>query len=406
MFTFIQLLTHRYLIASVHQQRLNYMVYFAIIGIAVSSFALALVLVIMSGFEKATHAKLKSIHPDLIMHAPDNQSLLVEDIQKVFATEFPQIEACSPFEERPALILQKEGSLPLIIMLKGIDPVQEEKVSHLNTKIVYPISKSLETLINGNHILIGARLAAQLKVKRGDELTLWHPDYTDESKHITLHSTEARIGGIFRTGIEEYDTNCIFCTLPFLMECYPDAEVSHLSIRTATTPSPTLITALKKRFEVEVMSWQEMYSAIVAALLLEKYASFLVLCLLALVAAIMVMSLLFMFMENKKRDIAILRAMGASIGSIQLVFGWIAGILIISGSFIGLTCAYVVGYALKYWIKIRLPDAYLVSYLPIDLQLPYFFIVFGTIILISSCVLLLPLLQIRSINIVDQLRID
>jgi len=382
------------------------MVYFAVVGIGVSSFALALVLAIMSGFEKATHAKLKSIHPDLIMFAPNNQPLMVDEIQKILAEEFPQVDAASPFEERPALILQENESLPLIVMLKGVDPAKEECVSNLSSKLLQPVGAPLEQIIKNEQLLIGHGLALQLKIERGDTITLWHPEYNHSTQQITLHSTQATVGGIFRTGIEEYDTNCILCTLHFLLQCYPDAEVSRLSICTNNEPTRPLIDALKERFELSVISWQELYSAIVSALLLEKYASFLVLCLLALVAAIMVMSLLFMFMENKKKDIAILRSMGASIGSIQAIFAWIATILIITGTTLGLASAYTVGYILKYWVKIRLPDAYLVSYVPVDLSLSYFCIVFFTILIISGIVLLLPLLQIRSIKIVDQLRID
>jgi lipoprotein-releasing system permease protein len=380
------------------------------LSIFISSFSLALVMAIMNGFEKATHEKMQGIHAQIIMRAY-GEELAVPSIDKVIAAEFPDVLATSPTGLRQAII-QPETSddVTNMIMIKAVDPERESHVTNFNTKISSGIEKenNLSSLIHGNQIIIGTTLAKNLELKIGDTVNiLFTNDTQARSRKITLGETKAVVAGIFSTGIDEFDASLALCALPFFNTVFPDTGITQMNVKLKPgTHEDSLIRKLKNRLKLEVYSWKELYTPLVAALKLEKYAMFLVLALLTLVASMNIISLLFMQITQKRGDIAVLKSMGMDDGSISTIFLMMGMSISFVASMCGLLAACIASWLLETYPFISLPDAYYVSHLPARMEWHLLIIVFLVIMLISFISTWFPARRTRHINISNVLRFE
>lgn len=386
------------------------MIIICFVGILIGSFALALVTAIMNGFEKATHEKIQGVHAQLIMRA-HNQTLDNDAISKVLSDEFPAIASFSPTSLGQAII-QSEGSddVSNIIMLKAIDPEKESDTTNFSTTLVAAIHNqaTLKTLIKNNDIVLGKAMADQLSIAVGDMITiLYTPDQESRSRRITLLEKQARVVGFFATGIEEFDSALALCSFDFFDTLFPDHGVTQFNLKLANTASEEdTIKQLQQRFHLSVISWKELYPALVAALKLEKYAMFIILALITLVASMNMISLLFMQIIKKRGDIAILKAFGASDPSITHIFVIMGFLLSISATTIGLLAAMIVSWLITRFSLISLPDAYYVTHLPAVLDWHIVMLIFIVVIGISMITTWIPARGTRTIAITQVLRFD
>ncbi|BDC34490.1 ABC transporter permease [Candidatus Dependentiae bacterium Noda2021] len=348
------LMAQRYLLGIKQEKNISTMIKICFWALFIGSFALALVLSIMQGFERATHEKLRGIHAPIAMHA-GGQSLDSAAVGSILDKEFKEVSAWSPSAIKQIIIQNAEpGQTSHVVLLRGIDPQMEESVSNIATTFRKPLDDWKKSL-GANMIAIGHKLAKDLGVEVGNTVTmLYSPEDSYDTKKINLESMQATIGGIFNTGIEEMDNGLALSNLTLFSTLFPEEGITQISIKPASHHhEKELIHNLKERFEsLTVYSWKDLYPALVSALKLEKYAMFFVLSLMILVASMNIISLLFMQITQKRGDIAILKAMGASteqIRSIFLLFGMLISFL---ASVMGLLGAFIIGYLVKYYIHI------------------------------------------------------
>jgi len=151
---------------------------------------------------------------------------------------------------------------------------------------------------------------------------------------------------------------------------------------------------------------EQLYPALLEALKLEKYAMFLILALITLVASMSIISLLFMQITQKRADIAILKSMGLSAGNISKIFLYVGITIAFFGSAIGLGLAFVAGWLLEKYPFIQLPDAYYVSHLPAKMEWPIFIAVFAIVMILSFLSTWIPARRTKKINISRILRFE
>ena len=402
------LLSWRYLWASRKESTLSTMVMICFFGIAIGTFALALILAIMNGFEKVTHEKLRGIHTDLIMRMAGTQ-LEEEKIGKVLANEFPEIEAWSPSSIKQ-LIIQTPNSddVSNVVIIKGIAPAQEQKISSLAQKIVLPLQKNLTQIVQGKNIMIGKKLAATLGVTVGSPVSLLYMrSQKAKGRKVTLDTKDAIIGGIFDTGIEEFDSNLALASLEFLQQLYPDLGVAQINMKLKKgVDEEKIMSDLAHRFKLDVFSWKDLYPALVSALKLEKYAMFLMLALITLVASTNVISLLFMQIVQKRADIALLKSMGAPDTIIKNIFIRIGMMITVCATSAGLIAAFIAGLILEKYPFITLPDTYYVTHLPAKMEPGHFILVFCVVMAISFLSIWIPARRAGKINIAHVLRFE
>lgn len=403
------LLGWRYLIGARYEKNISLMIIICFCGIFIGTLALALVASIMNGFEKVTHQKLQGIHSQLIMrsYGHDLNANAIENVLKTI----PEVSGYSPATFKQIIIQNPDSDdITNAVLLKGIDPELEQNTSILATKIKEHngLDATLPTLIHGNHIAIGIKLAQNLGLHVGDQIDLLYISQEKiKSRKITLDKEPAIIGALFSTGIEEFDTGLVIASLDFVKKLYPEAGVTQFNLQLMPGANEAqTIEQLKNRFKLDVFSWKDLYPALVSALKLEKYAMFFILALIALVASMSIVSLIFMQIIQKRPDIAILQSMGMATPHIINLF-MIMGIgLAASAAAAGLCAAYLIGLALERYPFITLPDTYYVSQLPIAMEWNIFLAIFLLVVLMALIATWLPSRSIKNMKPADVLRFE
>ena len=320
--------------------------------------------------------------------------------------------------------------------------IQNSIGNQITQKIITPTTSAFATLVSENKLLIGHKTARERGLTVSDSLTLLIPEPGGKKK-INLQKKRFEVGGIFNVGLEEYDSNFAFTSLENLNELFDEQGVEQITLKlkdaqsqrprlehiqqllslewwteTATwlksrvlhtflpdTHEQKTITRLKERFpKLQINTWKDLYASLASSLKLEKYVSFFVLALITLVACMNMISLLFMHIEQKRPDVAILKAMGMPLTRIRSIFMRVGLSITLSASLLGLGLAALTGYLLQAYPFIQLPDVYFVSHLPARMDIEIFVVVFLATMLLGFLATWLPAQRATKINVTQVLR--
>ncbi len=408
------LLSYKYLKFKHKDRNISLMVKVCFLGIFIGTFSLMLTLIVMNGFEKTIHEKMQGINSQIIIYSPGKQ-LDYESIKTVLQKEFPNdIQAISGSSIRQVII--DKNKRQSVLFIKGIDPENEGKVTNIGKKIVEPVEGHLEGLLTQNQIIIGTKTAHNFNLKVGDQIDLMIPEPTSK-KRIYLKKKKAIVSGIFKVGLEEYDNNFAFCSLDFLQKVFKEQKgVDQISLKLKEKKEfkflpfqddyeTKIIQKLRYRLPMlTVASWKDLYPELVSSLQLEKYVMFVIVVLITLVACMTMVSLLFMYIQQKRRDIAILKSMGLASKKIHSIFLRIGLRITFMATVCGLTLAAIVGFFLERYPFIKIPNVYYISYLPARMDFEIFVVVFLATMLLGFLATWIPARRTRKINIAQVLR--
>jgi lipoprotein-releasing system permease protein len=185
---------------------------------------------------------------------------------------------------------------------------------------------------SGQGIVVGSRLAEQLSVRAGDNITLVAPRGAVTPMGTTPRIKTYKVAAVFQIGMSEYDAAFVFMPLPEAQAYFNrNGDVTAIEVY---TDDPDQIEHFRKLVgdaaarPIYMIDWRERNATFFNALEVERNVMFLILTLIVLVAALNIISGLIMLVKDKSSDIAILRTIGASQGAIMRVF-------LITGSAIG-----------------------------------------------------------------------
>ncbi|HBS48137.1 TPA: hypothetical protein DEO28_03575 [Candidatus Dependentiae bacterium] len=421
----------RYIRFKKKDKNISIMMKICFLGILIGSFALMMTLIITNGFEKAIHEKIQGISAQVIINYPANK-LDPASLRQMFAKDFSsQVEDCSGGSDRQIILNHDKNQT--LILLKGVEPAHEQNVTNISSKIISHY-KNLEGLLKENQIIIGEKIASAFKLKVGDTVSALVPQEGTKTK-IYLKKVNIIIAGIFKVGLEEYDSGCAFCNLKFLNELFEEQGADQVSLKLKEENKSFLFSSLftlkfyknffanlfsyksqtdlilekiKKRLPgFNVQTWQDLYPALVSSLKLEKYGMSLLLALIVLVASMNMISLLFILIQQKRRDIAIFKTMGMNNKKIQNIFLAIGMTITFLGTSLGLFFAGIAGYLLEKYPIFKLPDdVYYVSHLPARMDIEIFIVVFVCTILLGFLATWIPAKRTKFIKITEVLRME
>lgn len=374
-------------------------------SIVIATAALTLVAAIMNGFERATQAKLQGIHSDLTINAYD-KAIDYQKLKTVLTTEYADtVKASSPSSMTHIMVQSPRSDALSICLLKAVDPVEEQAISSLQSLIVRSYNNENPWDLLAKHmIFIGSSLAEQLQVGVGDKLVLYYPSGGTLSRKVSLEERAARIGALFKTGINDFDEHVIVSNFKVARTIFA-APISQVSIAlTDRRHEQTVITSLKKRLSLDVLSWKDLYPSLVSALVLEKYAMLFILFLVTLIASLNIISLLFMYVTQKRTDIAVLKAMGMSDSALMAIFVILSACIALSATLCGVLFASLVTALLNAVPFIQLPDTYFASHLPAALDVRIVLAITLLALVVSVVAAFIPARKIRSMVISRVLR--
>jgi lipoprotein-releasing system permease protein len=350
--------------------------YISIAGIVIGVAALIIVLSVMNGFEDQVRSRF--LGADAHIHV---QTLNDKGI-KQFGALSDQIQGIhhvvhtAPFIEEKALIKSKASQNGILV--RGIDPIQADSVLDIRKSIIYgqmdfknaPVSQG--ELRPG--VIIGFELSKRLQVVVGDEISLislaGYRKYGDIPRIRTF-----RVAGYFETGLFEFDDRVVYISLESAQDLFERGDrVDGLWVKADRYEHADKVAARiqdKIGYPYQVVSWREMNPNLFAWMQIEKWAAFIVLCLIILVAAFNIVSTLIMTTLEKTRDIGILKTMGASNPDIRRIFTYQGAIVGIAGTLIGMIIGLAFCWAQLEYKFFALPeDVYIISWLPISIRWP------------------------------------
>lgn len=395
-------LAQQYLFTKHHDATIKLMIKICLAGIFIATCSLALVISIMNGFEQATYKKMQSIYPDIIIQAHD----MPIDLAKLQNPDCGPIHTAEQKYAQALLSSPYQSTMPNMLMLRAIVPQQESLVSNLESKIIEPCAGKLHELIQNNNIILGAKLAESLDLQIGDQAYILCCKDHSYNLCMKFKPTTVEIAGIFKTGIDDLDNNLALCHQTLFDQIFPHQPIDQIHIHLDNiAQEQQYLLFLKEQLHYDAYSWKELYPTLLAALKLEKWAMVLILGLIILVASMNIMSLINMYITQKKRDIAILLCLGMKQQEIKKIFTTMSVIIASIASCCGLIMAWIIGWFLKNYFCIKLPDnVYDTNYLPVQLELHIFCAIFILTIIISVIASLLATHSVQKINIVTTLK--
>jgi lipoprotein-releasing system permease protein len=347
----------------------------SMLGIGLGVAALIIVLSVMNGFQKEVRDRMLSVVSHVEVYGPGGGPL--PDVQRTLAEvrKNAEVIGAAPFIGTQSLLARGDDMRGT--MVRGIDPKLEPQVSDFGAAS----QETLDKLVPGKFgIVLGAELARNLGVREGDAVTLIAPGGQVTPAGVVPRLKQMTVVGTFDSGHFEYDSGLVLINLVdaeriFRLEAPTGVRLKLKDLNRAREVSAQLSTQLSGDFLIR--DWTQQNRTWFAAVQVEKRMMFIILTLIVAVAAFNLVSTLVMTVTDKRADIAILRTLGASPGSIMGIFvvqGATVGIVgTLGGLLFGLAVALnidVIVPALEHLLHASfLPkDVYLISRMPSDPQ--------------------------------------
>jgi len=345
-------------------------------GIALGVAALIVVLSVMNGFQKELRARILGIASHIQITGPDDK---LRDWQSVAerARANPQVLAAAPYVNGQAMLAY--GADVRGALVRGIDSALEQEVADVGEHMV---AGRLDALRPGEFgIVLGAELARALRAFPGDRVTLIAPQGLVTPAGLIPRLKSFRVVGVFQIGMFEYDSGLALINLADAQRLYQFGDtVSGVRLKLADLfQSREVARELYRSIggDIAISDWTRSHANFFRAVEIEKRVMFIILTLIIGVAAFNVVATLVMVVTDKQADIAILRTLGATPGSVMRIFlvqGIVIGLLgtalgVIGGILLALNVGTVVPFMERLLnVHVLDPSVYYISELPSDLQ--------------------------------------
>ena len=308
----------RYLRARRQEGFISVIAWFSLLGIALGVATLIIVMAVMNGFRQELMTRILGINGHLSVYGQASQmsdfDAIAERIRKV-----PGVRGVTPLVEGQVMVTAKGVAQGAVV--RGLRPADLAGRAIIAGNIK---AGTLDDFKGNNAIVVGARLATKLGLGIGDRMTLISP-----MGNVTAFGTIPRmraykIVATFQIGMYEYDSSFIFMPLPAAQIYFKSpGRVTNLEV---FVENPDKVTGIGKRIRetlsgaVRIHDWQQANASFFNAIQVERNVMFLILTLIIVVAAFNIISSMIMLVNDKSKDIAILRTMGVTRGQIMRIF--------------------------------------------------------------------------------------
>ena len=374
--SFETLIALRYVRAKRQESFISFISLVSVIGIALGVAALIIVLSVMNGFQKEIRTKMLGVASHLEASGVNGQLADWGSVQKALAGD-PRVVATAPFVNAQGL-LSSAGSVRGAL-IRGIDPAQEPGVVDVGEHMV--VGKLTDLKPGGFGIVMGVEMARALGVSVGDKVNLITPEGQFTPAGMLPRLKTFTVAGLFKVGMFEYDSGFAMIDLSDAQRLFRlGGNVSGVRVKlTELMQAPQVKHDLYARVpdSVVLTDWTDMNASYFRAVQIEKRMMTIILTLIVAVAAFNLVSTLVMVVTDKRADIAILRTLGASPGSIMRIFmlqGALSGVI---GTVSGVAGGVLIALNLDRIVpvieavlgtKLLSSDVYMIDHLPSDVQ--------------------------------------
>ncbi|MEJ2624468.1 MAG: lipoprotein-releasing ABC transporter permease subunit [Pseudolabrys sp.] len=369
------MLSLRYLRARRKEGFISVIAGFSFLGIVLGVATLIIVMAVMNGFRHELLQKILGLNGHLLIQPLDKP---LTDWKAVAARvdKVPGIRLAAPIVEGQALASSPFNSGGVLV--RGIRLQDLEKLPSVAKNIKQGTLKGFDS---GDGVAIGKRLADQLSLHAGDKITLVAPRGAVTPMGTMPRIKVYKVAAVFEVGMSEYDSSMVFMPLHQAQLYFNHAgDVTAIEVY---TDNPDRVDSYRKAVQaaakrpIFMIDWRQRNATFFTALQVERNVMFLILTLIVLVAALNIVSGLIMLVKDKGSDIAILRTMGATQGSIMRVFLITGASIGVVGTLVGLVLGVVVSLNIETirqflsWLtntQLFSPELYFLSHLPADMD--------------------------------------
>ncbi len=368
----------RYLRAKQKQTFISLISVISVMGVALGVMTLIVVMSVMNGFREDIRKKIIGAQAHVVIASYDQGG--IAGWQKILAQaeEHPRVKAVSPYLANQVMLKNEhhvEG-----VMIWGIDTRREKSVTKLGEnmktgsleKLNQP-PKSKNNPLRGRGIVLGVEVARKLGVLTGDEITIVAPVFKVTAAGTVPKVATFQVVGIFEVGMYEYDATFAYVSLETAQILFEQpGVVNGIAIRVDQLEKARAVA--RDLQKIGSGYWARDFMAmnrnLATALETEKIVMFIILIMIVMVAAFNIASTLIMVVMEKKKDIGILKAIGADRRFIMRLFMLEGAVIGIVGTLLGLAGGLFTCLLLKLY-PIQIPgggSVYYIEKLPVATQ--------------------------------------
>ncbi|MBD9622674.1 lipoprotein-releasing ABC transporter permease subunit [Ensifer sp. ENS06] len=373
---FERMVAWRYLRSRRKEAFISVIAGFSFIGIMLGVATLIIVMAVMNGFRTELISRILGINGHMIVQPIDGPLNNYPEL----ATKFSGVKGVTmaiPMVEGQVLA-QGVGDSSTGALVRGIRADDLSKMKSVSDHIQ---SGDLVGFASGSGVAIGSRMAEQLGITVGGTITLTSPNGDVTPLGMNPRVKAYTVSAIYEIGMSEYDSTIIFMPLEEA-QLFFNAEGLVQSIE-IFVEHPDVVEELRQPIEdaagrqIFITDWRDRNKTFFSALQVERNVMFMILTLIVLVAALNIISGLIMLVKDKGSDIAILRTMGATSGSVMRIFFMTGAAIGVAGTVAGVALGVVVCLNIESirqffsWISgttLFSPELYFLSQLPADMN--------------------------------------
>jgi lipoprotein-releasing system permease protein len=422
----------RYLRAKRRDRTISLNTFVSVTGITLGVAALIGTLGIMTGFKEDLQAKILGTTSHILVHDRMRENMADYAPLVAKAEQVPHVMAATPFIFRQVLLTSQSAVQGIV--LRGIDPKNEIRVTELVRNIKAgdlndlerpaeavrkarqdeerpPVNRGAETGTEPEQahpgIILGKELSTRLSTFVGDTVNVVSPVGNVSAIGMIPKIRTFTVVAVFQTGMYEYDSSLAYIALKDAQQFFnmgntvTGIEVKVDDIFQANEIARSIELALGLQYWAR--DWMQLNRNLFSALKLEKTMMFLLLVLITLVASFNIVSTLTMIVTEKQREIAILKAMGATRKGIMRIFMLNGLVIGATGTIIGVPLGYAFLWLIQnYWTFDQ--TVYYISHVPVHVQAVDVILVSFSAMLISFGATLHPSWQAAKLDPAAALR--
>ena len=409
------LIAFRYLKSKRKEGFISVIAIFSFIGIMIGVATLIIVMSVMNGFRYELVNRILGINSHLTIYSREGQ---IHDYENLInsITTLPQISYANPIIESKAMIsVNNQNSGGLIRGIK-LDDLKNKTLISQNI-----IEGKIDEINKKDSVIIGSNIAQSMNLRVGNKIKIISAETNETIIGAIPRIKTYRVGGIFSSGLYEYDSSTIFMNYEMAQIHFrikESASAIEIFLKdSALIDDAKKLIASKMNFteNLYIADWQSANSGFIEALKVESTVMFLILTLIILVAVFNIISSMIMLVNDKNKSIALLRTLGMTKFAILRIFLICGSSIGIFGTLLGL----IIGIAfsaninnIKIWLEsftdtsLFNPAIYFLSTLPSKIFISDVAIISSMALVFSFLAALYPAYKASKSNPSDILRQD
>ena len=384
----------------------------SVLGVAAGTASLIIALAINNGFRQDLQQRLlgASAHVSLMRPANDGIRDYMELTAKLEKQPHVVAASSSLYEQ----VLVSSGSRARGIVLKGVLPEREKRISDILDHVTFGSSSALnesQSPDGPSPIILGKEIADDLGVTIGSAVMVTSPQGELTPFGTVPKYVRFRVAGILESGFYDYDNGWAYVRLHDAQRLFGLGDVISIiefrldDMDKARTVAQSIEQAAGRGFQTT--QWMDEHKAIFRALKLERVVTFITIGLIVMVAALNILISLSMLVMEKTRDIAVLLSLGARRAQIRRIFVLSGAVLGASGTLIGLILGYGMSWLGGHYRLISLsPEVYAMDHVPFSPRITDAILVVVMAMLVSLLATLYPSRNAASVLPAEALRYE